>query len=164
MEKDILNSPPTVMFRGTPCISFKIKNFVLCAIFLYLCWFHLKLYSIFPNFKPALNQNQFWGVLRRGLNSLNSDTVHLHRNCAKIIYKNGVKDRKGRRFQQEGGGGYEKGVGMVTEEGVYGGERGESVFSGFILQGHTLQDPIPSINKRIRFPPPPPPLEITSGV
>ena len=37
-------------------------------------WFHLKLYKIFQGFKLALNWNRFLGDLRRGLNSLNSDT------------------------------------------------------------------------------------------
>ena len=37
-------------------------------------WFHLKLYSMFTRFKPALNLNWFLADLGRGSNSLNSDT------------------------------------------------------------------------------------------
>ena len=36
----------------------------------------LKIVLNFSRFKPALNWNLFLGDLRRGLNSLNSDTEH----------------------------------------------------------------------------------------
>ena len=37
-------------------------------------WFHLKLYSMFQDLSRRLIETGYWRILRRGLNSLNSDT------------------------------------------------------------------------------------------
>ena len=44
----------------------------------------LKIVLNFSRFKPAINRNRFWGDLRRGLNSLNSDTGLINNNIFAI--------------------------------------------------------------------------------
>ena len=70
-----------VVRTGLPTQDYKLiqpeAEFKEFEPWLKYCWFHLKLYSIFQDLSRRSIKTGFWGILRRGLNSLNSDTETL---------------------------------------------------------------------------------------